>query len=442
MPDNCDKCIHFGNSSGKCRHPEWPLKRLKQDHNIYESRAKCCPFKEHAPQHIGNCVNACAGLGADPAARIKDLLEAEKQRNDYRAWRDAHDEGEVAAKYGKEPSANPYPEPCHAFCGWTFGYWSQSDKDNLRKAEQAHAALVGALLDAEEQRDKAEQAHAALLSRLESQVIEWAGRTGDVNACAGLGADPAARIAELLEAEKQRDTDRIDHDGWHKIVIECENIFGCADTAENPWSSNLPNLIRDLMFIRLAGEEEKGKRLKRERDKAEQAHAALLSRLESQVIEWAGRTGDANADLRIAAGCIADILREHGADKEPDVAAPEFDPTAKPIWETVVAIGAKIPESEWDKVPRDLSTLCNIGDCHAEIKQLRERLSKYETILDTNGDVLSEPGPLSPQDAGCAHCGGDLVMFCPQCTRFNVTVQNIEPPDAADPAVKEKQDEC
>ena len=68
MPDNCNKCIHFGNSSGKCRHPKWPLKRLKQDHNIYESRAKCCPFKEHTPQHIGNCVNACAGLGADPAA--------------------------------------------------------------------------------------------------------------------------------------------------------------------------------------------------------------------------------------------------------------------------------------------------------------------------------------------------------------------------------------
>lgn len=33
----------------------------------------------------------------------------------------------------------------------------------------------------------------------------------------------------------------------------------------------------------------------------------------------------------------------------------EYDPTVPPIWETVVAIGASVPEEEWDKVPRDLS---------------------------------------------------------------------------------------
>ncbi|KKD38444.1 MAG: hypothetical protein WAN66_06265 [Limnoraphis robusta] len=33
----------------------------------------------------------------------------------------------------------------------------------------------------------------------------------------------------------------------------------------------------------------------------------------------------------------------------------EYDDTAKPIWEIVVEIGAKIPESEWEKVPSDLS---------------------------------------------------------------------------------------
>lgn len=33
----------------------------------------------------------------------------------------------------------------------------------------------------------------------------------------------------------------------------------------------------------------------------------------------------------------------------------KYDNTVKPIWEIVVEIGAKISESEWAKVPSDLS---------------------------------------------------------------------------------------
>ncbi|MDY7020476.1 MAG: hypothetical protein SWJ54_03815 [Cyanobacteriota bacterium] len=33
----------------------------------------------------------------------------------------------------------------------------------------------------------------------------------------------------------------------------------------------------------------------------------------------------------------------------------QYDNTAKPIWEIAVEIGSKIPESGWEKVPRDLS---------------------------------------------------------------------------------------
>lgn len=33
----------------------------------------------------------------------------------------------------------------------------------------------------------------------------------------------------------------------------------------------------------------------------------------------------------------------------------KYDATARPIWEVAVEIGAKIPESEWEKVPTDLS---------------------------------------------------------------------------------------
>jgi hypothetical protein len=32
-----------------------------------------------------------------------------------------------------------------------------------------------------------------------------------------------------------------------------------------------------------------------------------------------------------------------------------YDTTAKPIWEIAVEIGAKIPDSEWQNVPSDLS---------------------------------------------------------------------------------------
>ena len=34
---------------------------------------------------------------------------------------------------------------------------------------------------------------------------------------------------------------------------------------------------------------------------------------------------------------------------------PKFDPTAKPIWEIAEELAATVPESEWARVPRDLS---------------------------------------------------------------------------------------
>jgi hypothetical protein len=41
--------------------------------------------------------------------------------------------------------------------------------------------------------------------------------------------------------------------------------------------------------------------------------------------------------------------------QEQKLADIKYDSGAKPIWEIAVEIGAKIPESEWEKVPRDLS---------------------------------------------------------------------------------------
>lgn len=49
-------------------------------------------------------------------------------------------------------------------------------------------------------------------------------------------ASAAARIREL-EAER---------DGWHRVVVDCERVLGCPDTAESPRMSNLANLCRDF----------------------------------------------------------------------------------------------------------------------------------------------------------------------------------------------------
>lgn len=44
-----------------------------------------------------------------------------------------------------------------------------------------------------------------------------------------------------------------------------------------------------------------------------------------------------------------DRLEEREVEEKP------FDPNAEPIWSVISAIGASIPEEEWDRVPADLS---------------------------------------------------------------------------------------
>jgi hypothetical protein len=34
---------------------------------------------------------------------------------------------------------------------------------------------------------------------------------------------------------------------------------------------------------------------------------------------------------------------------------PKGNPKARPVWEAIVELGASVPESEWEKVPTDLS---------------------------------------------------------------------------------------
>jgi hypothetical protein len=52
------------------------------------------------------------------------------------------------------------------------------------------------------------------------------------------------------------------------------------------------------------------------------------------------------------------VKRLVGVDKAPVVPATEpdwFDATVPPIWETAVALGATVPDAEWDALPTDLA---------------------------------------------------------------------------------------
>lgn len=52
---------------------------------------------------------------------------------------------------------------------------------------------------------------------------------------------------------------------------------------------------------------------------------------------------------------VRGITEDAKTKPEPKLGDIKYDSGAKPIWEIAVEIGAKIPESEWEKVPRDLS---------------------------------------------------------------------------------------
>jgi hypothetical protein len=44
----------------------------------------------------------------------------------------------------------------------------------------------------------------------------------------------------------------------------------------------------------------------------------------------------------------------HGGETPPNLSF-KFDPKARPIWEIAAEISAQVPDSEWAKVPTDLS---------------------------------------------------------------------------------------
>lgn len=54
-------------------------------------------------------------------------------------------------------------------------------------------------------------------------------------------------------------------------------------------------------------------------------------------------------------GQVREIAKDAKVGQESKLTELKYDSGAKPIWEIAVEIGAKIPESEWEKVPQDLS---------------------------------------------------------------------------------------
>jgi hypothetical protein len=54
-------------------------------------------------------------------------------------------------------------------------------------------------------------------------------------------------------------------------------------------------------------------------------------------------------------GSLRRILRVDRLERQPALAEEEYDDSAPPLWESVVAIGAGVPSEEWDRVPSDLA---------------------------------------------------------------------------------------
>lgn len=54
-------------------------------------------------------------------------------------------------------------------------------------------------------------------------------------------------------------------------------------------------------------------------------------------------------------GILRRILRVDELERRPATTDDEFDESAPPLWQSVVAIGASLPAEEWDRVPDDLA---------------------------------------------------------------------------------------
>jgi len=61
-----------------------------------------------------------------------------------RAWRDGYDEGEIAERMGND--TNPHPEGSPAYCGWSFGFWSNRKLRLLRAEVAASRKMLNSLV--------------------------------------------------------------------------------------------------------------------------------------------------------------------------------------------------------------------------------------------------------------------------------------------------------
>ena len=59
----------------------------------------------------------------------------------------------------------------------------------------------------------------------------------------GLSIEEMRRLVAYIDPHPWK---IFDSTTWHDVVVQCEKILGCDDTAASPFMSNLPNLIRDL----------------------------------------------------------------------------------------------------------------------------------------------------------------------------------------------------
>lgn len=103
-------------------------------------------------------------------------------------------------------------------------------KQYIKNLEQDNRDLRAQLAQVTKERDEARSEN----TKLHTMLVEFETDHGN--------------LESAFESErKAHESAKKERDQWHSVAKQCEQIFGCDDTAEGGLMSNLPNLVRDLL---------------------------------------------------------------------------------------------------------------------------------------------------------------------------------------------------
>lgn len=64
---------------------------------------------------------------------------------------------------------------------------------------------------------------------------------------------------------------------------------------------------------------------------------------------------EGTGEFSVRDGSLRRILRVDHVERHPAGSGDDYDDSAAPLWQSVIALGASVPSEEWDRVPKDLA---------------------------------------------------------------------------------------